>query len=126
MRQVQQSLSGIGIPVFAGIWRSTSSEQNPPAQYAVYSTTTTEDFHQDDQVIAYKTFVYLDLWSDSDPTAMAKTIRNAMYAAGFWMIEETDKGYNQPAYDTATRHYSVHWTWCLREDAADANGASGV
>lgn len=126
MRQIQQALSGIGIPVFAGVWRATSGEQNPPAQYAVYSTTATEDFHQDDQVIAYKTFVYLNLWSDSDPTAMTATIRNAMYAAGFWMIEETDKGYNQPSYDTATRQYTVQWTWCLREDAADANSTSGV
>ena len=24
--------------------------------------------------------------------------------------------YNQPAYDSATRQYTVQWTWCLRED----------
>ena len=31
------------------------------------------------------------------------------------------KGYNQPAYDTATHQYTVQWTWCLYEEAmADA------
>ena len=44
-----------------------------------------------------------------------------MYAAGFSMVEESDKGYNQPAYDTATHQYTVQWTWCLYEEvSADA------
>ena len=34
---------------------------------------------------------------------MANRIRQAMYDADFWMLEESDKGYNQPAYDPATR-----------------------
>ena len=38
-----------------------------------------------------------------------------MYDAGFGMVEESDKGYNQPAYDTATRQYTVQWTWCIAE-----------
>ena len=42
MKQVQEALKGIGIPVMAGIWRATSANQNPPVQYAVYSTTTTQ------------------------------------------------------------------------------------
>jgi len=121
MRQVQEALSEIGIPVFAGIWRPTSSYQHPPAQYAVYSTTTTEASHHDDHVTSYRTYVYLNLWSDVDPTDMASQIRNAMYAAGFAMLEESDKGYNQPAYDTATRQYTVQWTWCLREEAEHAD-----
>ena len=43
MQQVQQALSGIGIPVLAGVWRATTPNQNPPPQYVVYSTTKTED-----------------------------------------------------------------------------------
>ena len=39
-----------------------------------------------------------------------------MYDAGFFMVEESDKGYNQPAYDTATTQYTVQWTWCLRTE----------
>lgn len=122
MKQVQQALSGVDIPVYAGIWRPTASGQNPPAQYAVYATTTTEDVHLDDTVVSLKTFVYLNLWSDGDPTDTAARIRSAMYAAGFIMVEETDMGYNQPAYDSATRQYNVHWTWCLRSSVETKSG----
>ena len=115
MKQVQSALTDIGIPVIAGVWRASTSNQNPPAQYVVYSTTTTEAAHEDDHPSLYRTYVYLNLWSDTDPSQMRKTIRDAMYAAGFGMIEESDKGYNQPAYDTATRQYTVQWTWCLPE-----------
>ena len=116
MKQVQNALRDIGIPVMAGVWRATSPNQNPPQQYVVYSTTKTESSHYDDRVSAVRTFVYLNLWSDIDPTAMADRIRSAMYAAGFSMVEESDKGYNQPAYDTATRQFTVQWTWCWHEE----------
>ena len=39
MRQVQEALKDIGIPVIAGIWRATSENQNPPLQYVVYFRT---------------------------------------------------------------------------------------
>ena len=46
-----------------------------------------------------------------------------MYAAGFGMVEESDKGYNQPAYDTPTRQYAVQGTWVWHEEVtADADG----
>ena len=35
---------------------------------------------------------------------------------GFSIVEESDKGYNQPAYDTATKQYTIQWTWCLYEE----------
>ena len=122
MRQVQEALKNIGIPVFAGIWRATSPDQNPPVQYVVYSSTTTESSHQDDHVTSFRTYVYLNLWSDIDPTDMADTIREAMYAHGFSILEESDKGYNQPSYDTATRQYTVQWTWVLYEEKSYADG----
>ena len=108
MKQVNAALKDIGIPVYAGVWRATSPNQNPPVQYCVYSTTTTEASHHDDHVTSLRTYVYLNLWSDIDPT-------------GFTMVEESDKGYNQPAYDTATRQYTVQWTWCWREDVDYGN-----
>ena len=40
MKQVNAALKDIGIPVYAGVWRATSPNQNPPVQYCVYSTTT--------------------------------------------------------------------------------------
>lgn len=115
MKQVQDALRNVDIPVYAGIWRATSSQQNPPAQYAVYSTTTTEAAHEDDHPAMYRTYVYLNLWSDTDPTELRRQIRSAMYDAGFFMVEESDKGYNQPAYSTASKLYTVQWTWCLAE-----------
>ena len=115
MRQVQQALRDTGIPVYAGVWRASSANQNPPPQYCVYSTATVEAEHEDDHPSRYRTYVYLNLWSETDPTEARYAIRNAMYAAGFGMVEESDKGYNQPAYDTATREYTVQWTWCIAE-----------
>ena len=115
MRQVQEALKDIGIPVYAGIWRQTTDQPYAPVQYCVYSTTTTEAEHEDDHPSRYRTYVYLNLWSDTDPTEMRYRIREAMYTAGFGMVEESDKGYNQPAYDIATRQYTVQWTWCLAE-----------
>lgn len=47
---------------------------------------------------------------------MADTIRQAMYAADFYLVEETDRGYNQPAYETATRTYTVFWTWVCYDE----------
>ena len=52
MRHVQEALKGIGIPVMAGVWRATSANQNPPVQYVVYSTTTTEASHEKGRGIA--------------------------------------------------------------------------
>ena len=122
MRQVQEALAGIGIPVFAGVWRATSPDQNPPVQYVVYSSTTTEASHQDDHVTSFRTYVYMNLWSDTDPTDTADIIREAMYRYGFSILEESDKGYNQPAYDTATRQYTVQWTWVYYEEKSYAAG----
>jgi len=116
MREVQEALKDIGIPVLAGVWRATSPDQNPPSQYVVYSSTTTESNHADDRVTGYRTFVYLDLWSKTDPTEMRMKIRKAMYAYGFAIREESDKGYNQPQYDTFTHQYSIQWTWVWYEE----------
>lgn len=115
MRQVQEALAGIGIPVMAGVWRATSLEQNPPSQYIVYSSTATEASHEDDHPAEYRHYVYMSLWSKDDPTEMRDIVREAMYGAGFGMVEESDRGYNQPEYNTATRQYAIQWTWCYRE-----------
>lgn len=121
MKQVQLALKDLGVPVFAGIWRPTDGHQNPPAQYLVYSSTTKEETHYDDQVIARRTYVYLNLWSISDPTTTKERVRQMMYAAGFGMVEESDKGYNQPAYDSQTRLFSVQWTWSLYEEVQNGS-----
>ena len=116
MKEVQEALKEIGIPIMAGVWRAVSDKPNTPTQYVVYSTTTTEDAHLDDQLVGIRTYVYLNLWSSTDPSETASRIRHAMYTAGFALVEESDKGYNQPAYDTSTRQFTVQWTWCLYQE----------
>ena len=115
MKAVRQALASLmpDIPVMAGVWRATGESQNPAEQYVVYSTTTTEAAAADDGITWFRTYVYLNLWSDIDPTETADRIRTLMYAAGFGMLEQSDKGYNQPAYDTATRQYTMQWTFVL-------------
>ena len=118
MKKVQEALASImpAIPVQAGIWRPSAGRQNPPAQYIVYSTMRKEYFHCDDSVEQEQTFVYMSLWSDTDPTETANTVRALMRAAGFALVSETDRGYNEPAYDYATRSFTVQWTWSIIED----------
>jgi hypothetical protein len=118
MKIVQDALANVGVPVAAGVWRPTPGNPNPPPQYLIYSTTTSEAAHHDDGVVSFRTFVYLNLWSDADPTETARNVRLAMYSAGFSMIEESDKGYNQPAYDDLARRFTIQWTWVLEEEAS--------
>lgn len=73
MKRVQQALAAIGIPVMAGVWRSDSITQTSPEQYVVYSTTMSEYAHEDDAASCRRTFVYMNLWSNTDPTDMADT-----------------------------------------------------
>ena len=115
MKAVQQALAPLmpDVPVMAGVWRATTMSQNPGQQYVVYSTTTTESSAADDGITSFKTLVYLNLWSDIDPTETSDRIRTLMYEAGFGMLEQSDRGYNQPAYDTATKQYTMQWTFVL-------------
>ena len=119
MRMLQETLAPTAIPVYAAIWKPTAAYPNPPDQYLVYSTTTTEDEHFDDEPVSTKTFVYLNLWSTGDPTDAAKTVRRAMRAAGFSMVEESDRGYNNPAYDVQADLFTIAWTWVHREEIDD-------
>ena len=111
MRQVQEALKNIGIPVIAGIWRATSPNQNPPVQYVVYSSTTTETAFQDDRPVGYRTYVYLNLWCAGDPTDAIRRVRAAMRGAGFAMREEGD------SYNDDTDQTLVAWTWVCWEEA---------
>lgn len=120
MRSVQDALQPTGLPVYAAIWKPTPEYSKPPAQYLVYSSMTVEDEHWDDQPVSYKTFVYLNLWSTIDPTDVVIAVRCAMRAAGFALEEETDKGYNHPAYDVDANLFTMGWTWVYREAVTDA------
>ena len=122
MKRIQDALATTGIPAYAGVWRPTAEYKSPPPQYLVYSTLIIEDDHMDDILVRYKLYVYLNLWSTGDVTEWIRKVRAAMRAAGFQMQDETDRGYNQPAYNTDADLFSVFWTWVLRVDAAEEDG----
>ena len=127
MREVQVALKDIGIPVSMGIWKAGVGQQTAPPQYIQYSVITTEDSFADDLLRSYKTYVYMSLWSESDPTDMASLVREKMYAAGFSMVEQRDGSNWSPTYDEKTDQFSVQWTWMLityrgDEDAAPSAG----
>ena len=112
MREVQDALASIGIPVYALILRA----ETPPEQYIVYTSLTTEDEHWDDAPVRYKVYAYLNLWSKGDPTQTVLAVRNAMRSAGFSMVEETD------SYEDDTGMYLVSSTWVFWK-GVEANGA---
>ncbi|MGJ4851313.1 hypothetical protein ACH6CV_13800 [Bacillota bacterium Meth-B3] len=107
MKKVQDALKPTGIPAFPGAWKPTASQPTAPAQYIVYTTMTTEDEHWDDGPRRYRTYVYLNLWSDPDPTDAILSVRAAMRAAGYAMIEENER----VSPDEEARQYLVSWTW---------------
>lgn len=116
MRQVQEALKNIGIPVFPDVWRPAGPDQNPPAQYCVYTTSLVPDDDWDDDMRVTRTYVYMSMWSEGDPTDMAARIRTAMRAAGFGMIEQETGSGLSTHYDETTAQYSVHWTFVLYEE----------
>lgn len=119
MRQVREALKGV-IAVSQDVYRPEDAAQEAPSQYAVYVTSTTEDEHWDDEARTLKTFVYMNLWSRTDPTEKARQIRQAMRAAGFSMAEEsTGSTKGEASYAEGSKYFCVSWTWVYREVITD-------
>ena len=110
MKRVQNALSSLGIPVFAGAWKATAENAASPQQYLVYTTQTYEDEHWDDINRCYRVYVYLNLWSTVDPTETIHLVRAAMRKAGFAFSDEA------VSYNDDTRQTLVAWTWVCWED----------
>lgn len=105
MKRVQDALSSLGIPVFAGVWKAAADGVTPPLQYLVYTIQTYEDEHWDDANRCYRVFVYLNLWSTVDPTEVIRLVRAAMRKAGFAFSDEA------VSYNDDTRQTLVAWTY---------------
>ena len=117
MKQIQTALKRTGIPAYPQIWKATKANPKPPAQYLVYSAMRWPEAFRDDESTAVKTTVYLNLWSQTDPTAAAKKVRDALALSG-WAMEEEGTGTSSGSdYDADADMYSVSWTWTLWEDA---------
>lgn len=117
MRELQAALKDLtdeGLYVARGAWMSTERDMNAPSQYVVYSTTTADALLYDDCVAMEEVEVYMNVWSDNDPTELLDNIKSRMYAAGFRRIGETDRGYNQPRWSHMKRQHCVYLTWMYR------------
>ena len=125
MKRVQDALKPTGIPAFPGAWKPTAVQPTAPAQYLVYTTMTTEAEHWDDALRRYRIYIYLNLWSDPDPTDAIRAVRAALRTAGFAMVEEDERA----SPDEESRQYLVSWTWVFWSEPdwrseADAPGGS--
>lgn len=121
MKQVQEALKNI-IQVQQDVYRPTGADMSAPAQYAVYVTSAMEDEHWDDEAQSMKTFVYMNLWSRTDPTEKAREIRKAMRGAGFGMAEEsTGNTRGEANYAEGPKYFCVSWTWVYRERIDDGD-----
>jgi hypothetical protein len=116
MKEVQDALRPTGIPAFALAWRSTPQHPTAPDLYIVYTTMTTETEHWDDTLRRYRVYVYLNIWSKTDPTAAKLSVREAMRTAGFALVEESD------SYGEETDSYHIASTWLLIKEA-ESHGA---
>lgn len=119
MKRVQDALKGV-VAAYQDAYRPAAKSQTQPDQYVVYTTTTIEDWHSDDECQFYRTYIYMNLWSMGDPTATARAIRAAMRGAGFAMDEEsTGATTGDSYYAEGPNLFCVRWTWVLREAADD-------
>jgi hypothetical protein len=113
MKRVQDALKSTGIPTFPNAWKPTTAQPTAPAQYMVYTTMTTEDEYWDDGFRRYRVYVYLNLWSEPDPTEVILAVRAALRTAGFALIDERI----QASPDEEANQYLVSWTWVVWAEA---------
>ena len=86
---VMTALSAITTPKY---WIKWKGDTNPPAQYITFQSVNRPEFSADDELQERAHFVYLDIFSETDPYATAALVRAAMEAAGFNEIEMRDVG----------------------------------
>lgn len=95
-------------------WQKWQGDTEPPARYFVFTTMTIPDEWHDDTQKTRKTYVYLNLYSETDYIALVPGIRAAMEAAGFAPVDEqdvSDAEYQKGAHDS----YHLSMTWSIRE-----------
>ena len=113
MKRVQDALSPTGIPTFPNAWKPTAAQPTAPMQYMVYTTMTTEDEHWDDGFRRYRVHVYLNLWSEPDPTEAILAVHAALRTAEFALIDERI----QSSPDEEANQHLVSWTWVYWAEA---------
>ena len=106
---IQSVLSGTGIPTFPGTWVASYDGEMPPAQYIVHNYARAPDASAGDEVTEIATYAYVNLYSDTSPTAAIALIRAAAQTAGWGTIDERSN------YDGDNKCYMTNWTFVAQE-----------
>jgi hypothetical protein len=83
------ALALVGAPAYWIKWRGDTA---PPAAYITFRTVNRPDAFANDALKERVHFVYLDIFSETDPYTLAGSVRTAMATAGFSEIEMLDVG----------------------------------
>lgn len=109
--KIVTALSGVGAPVY---WMKWAGDTNPPATYITFQTVNRPDLSADDALHEREHFVYLDVFSETDPYSVANAVRTAMEGAGFDEVEMRDVGQGGNTV-TELRDYHVAFTFSYLE-----------
>lgn len=86
---VTTALASLSVPVYWVKWRGQGS---PPSTYITFQSVNRLSFHTDDEADEREHYVYLDVFSETDPYATAESVRANMKAAGFEEVDMRDVG----------------------------------
>ena len=101
---VVSTLKDISVPVY---WIKWSGDTEPPKEYITFQTLNRPNNYADDIYHTRKHYVYLDLFSETDPYSHKATINKAMEEAGFVEVDFRDIGRNNERYETCRFPHSV-------------------
>jgi hypothetical protein len=107
---IETALTSVGAPAY---WIKWKGDTAPPAAYITFRTVNRPDAFADDALDERVHFIYLDIFSETDPYTIAASVRSAMATAGFSEIEMLDVG-----QDTVrvTEQVDFHISFTFRYD----------
>lgn len=111
---VRSSVVAALTPTAPVYWQKWSGDDAPPAKYFVFTTMTVPDEWHDDAQKTRKTYVYLNLYSETDYLSLVPAIRTAMETAGFVPVDERDVPDGE-GQSTVHDNYHLSMTWSIRE-----------
>lgn len=109
--KVVTALAGTNVPVY---WQKWAGDTDPPARYFVFTTMTLPDEWHDDAQKTRKTYVYLNLYSETDYGSLVDTIRSGMEGQGFAPVDERDVS-DSVNISGAHDVYTLSMTWSIWE-----------
>ena len=105
------ALAGVSDQVYWIKWRG---EGSPPSQYITFQSRNTSDQFADDEPHERIHYIYLDIFSETDPYTLALSVRSAMAAAGFTEIEMGDVSQETMSV-TELRDFHISFTFSYSE-----------